>query len=132
LYHSAFFSAIPFCKLLPLVPKAVLLQHSLALLSAAGIVKFDILQGVNIRHDIPLPPRLVNGDEVVCFNNLGEVGFIAEVTDTVAQNTVIAEGVYNRDFAINGKLVNALHDDRLSDIGEATTLNSNTVEIKRV
>ena len=73
-----------------------------------------------------------NGDEVVCFNNLGEVGFIAEVTDTVAQNTVIAEGVYNRDFAINGKLVNALHDDRLSDIGEATTLNSNTVEIKRV
>ena len=73
-----------------------------------------------------------NGDEVVCFNNLGEVGFIAEVTDTVAQNTVIAEGVYNRDFAKNGKLVNALHDDRLSDIGEATTLNSNTVEIKRV
>lgn len=73
-----------------------------------------------------------NGDEVICFNNLGEVGFIAEVTDTVAQNTVIAEGVYNRDFAINGKLVNALHDDRLSDIGEATTLNSNTVEIKRV
>lgn len=73
-----------------------------------------------------------NGDEVVCFNNLGEVGFIAEVTDTVAQNTVIAEGVYNKDFAINGKLVNALHDDRLSDIGEATTLNSNTVEIKRV
>ena len=73
-----------------------------------------------------------NGDEVVCFNNLGEVGFIAEVTDTVAPNTVIAEGVYNRDFAINGKLVNALHDDRLSDIGEATTLNSNTVEIKRV
>ena len=36
MYHSAFFSAIPFCKLLPLVPKAVLLQHSLALLSAAG------------------------------------------------------------------------------------------------
>ena len=35
------------------------------------------------------------------------------------------------DFAINGKLVNALHDDKLSDIGEATTLNSNTVEIKK-
>ena len=53
------------CNLLPPVPKAVLLQHSLALLPAAGIVKFDILQGVNIRHDIPLPPRLVNGDEVI-------------------------------------------------------------------
>ena len=49
----------------PPVPKAVLLQHGLTLLPAAGIVKFDILQGVNIRHDIPLPPRLVNGDEVV-------------------------------------------------------------------
>lgn len=76
--------------------------------------------------------NIQDGDEVICFNNLGEVRFIAEVTDTVAQNTVIAEGVYNMDFAINGKLVNALHDDRLSDIGEATTLNSNTVEIKRV
>ena len=53
------------CNLLPLVPKAVLLQHGLALLPAAGIVKFDILQGVNIRHDIPLPPRLVDRDEVI-------------------------------------------------------------------
>ena len=35
------------------------------------------------------------------------------------------------DFSINGRLVNALHDDRLSDIGEATTLNSNTVDIKK-
>lgn len=87
---------------------------------------------VKINSKDALERNIKNGDEVVCFNNLGEVGFIAEVTDTVAQNTVIAEGVYNRDFAINGKLVNALHDDRLSDIGEATTLNSNTVEIKRV
>ena len=86
---------------------------------------------VKINNEDASKRNIKNGDEVVCFNNLGEVGFIAEITDTVAKNTVIAEGVYNRDFAINGKLVNALHDDRLSDIGEATTLNSNTVEIKR-
>ena len=70
-------------------------------------------------------------DEIICFNDLGEVGFIVEVTDTVAQGAVVAEGVYNMDFSINGRLVNALHDDRLSDIGEATTLNSNTVDIKK-
>ncbi|MGM9534663.1 MAG: molybdopterin-dependent oxidoreductase [Intestinibacter sp.] len=75
--------------------------------------------------------RIEDGDEIICFNDLGEVGFVAEVTDTVAQGAVVAEGVYNMDFSINGRLVNALHDDRLSDIGEATTLNSNTVDIKR-
>ena len=86
---------------------------------------------VKINSKNALERNIQDGDEIICFNNLGEVGFIAEVTDTVAINTVIAEGVYNMDFAINGKLVNALHDDRLSDIGEATTLNSNTVEIKK-
>ena len=59
------------------------------------------------------------------------MGFVAEVTDTVAQGAVVAEGVYDMDFSINGRLVNALHDDRLSEIGEATTLNSNTVDIKK-
>lgn len=75
--------------------------------------------------------NIEDGDEIICFNDLGEVGFVAEVTDTVAQGAVVAEGVYNMDFSINGRLVNALHDDRLSDIGEATTLNSNTVDIKK-
>lgn len=75
--------------------------------------------------------NIKDGNEVICFNDLGEVGFIAEITDTVAPNTAIVEGVYSSDFSLNGKLVNALHDDRISDIGEATTLNSNTVEIKK-
>ena len=75
--------------------------------------------------------NIEDGDEIICFNDLGEVGFVAEVTDTVAQGAVVAEGVYDMDFSINGRLVNALHDDRLSDIGEATTLNSNTVDIKK-
>ena len=72
-----------------------------------------------------------HGEEVICFNDLGEVGFIAEVTDTVVQGAVIAEGVYSMDFSINGRLMNALCDDRLSDIGEATTLNANTVDVKK-
>ena len=75
--------------------------------------------------------NIEDGDEIICFNDLGEVGFVAEVTDTVAQGAVVAEGVYDMDFSINGRLVNTLHDDRLSDIGEATTLNSNTVDIKK-
>ena len=70
-------------------------------------------------------------DEIICYNDLSEVGFVAEVTDTVVEGAVVAEGVYSRDFSTNGYSVNALHDDRLSDIGEATTLNSNKVDIKK-
>ena len=41
-----------------------------------------------------------------------------------------AEGVYDRTFTKDGLLVNALHHERLSDIGAATTLNDNTVDVK--
>ncbi len=112
--------AVPSCETL----NSIFLERE-KIVKNRGKVKVKINSKDAIARDIK------NGDEVICFNNLGEVGFIAEVTDTVAPNTVIAEGVYNMDFAINGKLVNALHDDRISDIGEATTLNSNTVELKR-
>lgn len=76
--------------------------------------------------------NIKGGDEIICFNDLGEVGFVAEITDAVVEGAVVAEGVYSIDFSINGSSVNALHDDRISDIGEATTLNANTVDIKKI
>lgn len=72
-----------------------------------------------------------DGDRVCAFNDLGEVVFVAQVTPMVAKSAVAAEGVFFSRQSANGNLVNTLHHERLSDIGEATTLNDNTVEIRR-
>ena len=71
-----------------------------------------------------------NGGRVLCFNDLAEVELQAEVTPRVKKGTVIAEGVYDIAHSLNGLTVNALHHERLSDCGEATTLNDNTVDIR--
>ena len=64
------------------------------------------------------------------FNDLAEVEFTAKITSLVAEGTAAAEGVYDRSFTKDGLLVNALHHERLSDIGAATTLNDNTVDVR--
>ncbi|MEL7625052.1 MAG: molybdopterin-dependent oxidoreductase [Clostridiales bacterium] len=72
-----------------------------------------------------------DNDSIVAFNDLAEVGFMARVTDKVAKGTAAAPGIYTRSASRNGLLVNALHHERLSDIAEATTMNDNTIEVKK-
>ena len=74
---------------------------------------------------------IADGDAVVAFNELGEVTFTVLVSTLVAQGAVAAAGVFARRQSANGNLVNTLHHERLSDIGEATTLNDNTVDVRR-
>jgi anaerobic selenocysteine-containing dehydrogenase len=71
-------------------------------------------------------------DTVLAFNDLGEVPFTARLTPLIARGTVAAPGVFASDRSANGALVTALHHERLSDMGEATTLNDNTVGIRKV
>ena len=67
---------------------------------------------------------LAHGDRAVCSNDLGEMTCIVALDKAVAPRTVVAEGVYP------GKnTVNCLTHPRLSDRGEATTLNDNTVRV---
>ena len=61
---------------------------------------------------------------------MAEVGFEAYVTDNIAVGAVAAVGVYTSSQTMNGLGVNALHHDRLSDLGAATTMNDNKVDIK--
>ncbi len=69
---------------------------------------------------------LGQGDRVRCSNELGEMTCTLALDRAVAPGTVVAEGVYP------GKnTVNALTHARLSDLGEATTMNDNTVQITR-
>ncbi|WP_027721714.1 molybdopterin-containing oxidoreductase family protein [Maridesulfovibrio zosterae] len=75
---------------------------------------------------------IADKDLVRAFNDLGEVTFIARVTSLVAKGAVTAVGVFDTRQSVTGNLVNTLHHERLSDIGEATTLNDNTVDVSKV
>ncbi|MCD8037122.1 MAG: molybdopterin-dependent oxidoreductase [Clostridiales bacterium] len=71
-----------------------------------------------------------NKDRIICFNDLAEVEFEAFVTENIAKGTAAAVGTFRSEQTLNGLGVNALHHDRLSDMGEATTMNDNTVDIR--
>ena len=69
---------------------------------------------------------LAQGDKAVCYNDLGEMTCTVALDRAVAPMTVVAEGVYP------GKnTVNCLTHARLSDRGDATTMNDNTVWVRK-
>jgi anaerobic selenocysteine-containing dehydrogenase len=70
-----------------------------------------------------------DGDRVTAFNDLAEVPFQAQVTELVAAGSAAVPGIYAA--ADGGTLVNALHHERLSDMGAATTLNDNTIDVRK-
>lgn len=74
---------------------------------------------------------IADGDRIICYNDLAEVEYEAAVTDFVAKGCVGSVGVYRSGLSFNGYTANALHHARLSDIGEATTMNDNGVEVKK-
>lgn len=74
---------------------------------------------------------IYSGDRVICFNELAEVEFQVVLTENIAKGAVAVPGVFRSDQTFNGLGVNALQHDRLSDIGAATTMNDNTVEVRR-
>ncbi|WP_421900657.1 molybdopterin-containing oxidoreductase family protein [Maridesulfovibrio sp.] len=85
---------------------------------------------LDIHPDDAAVRSIADGDSIVAYNDLGEVEFTARVTPQVAKGAVAAAGIFMRRQSGNGNLVNTLHHERLSDMGEATTLNDNTVEVR--
>lgn len=75
--------------------------------------------------------NIVNGDRIICFNDLAEVEFEAFVTENAAKGSASAVGIFKAAQTFNGLGVNALQHDRLSDLGAATTMNDNTVDIRK-
>lgn len=70
-----------------------------------------------------------DGSTVLCGNDLAEVEYTAKVTDLIAKGAVAAVGIYNCSQSPGGFTCNALHHPRLSDGGEATTMNDNKVNV---
>lgn len=76
--------------------------------------------------------QITDGMAVTAFNELGEVQFTACVDARVAVGTVVSEGIFANHQTKGGKSFNTLTHGRLSDIGAATTMNDNRVEVRRV
>ena len=85
---------------------------------------------IYINTEDALERGIKNGDDIICYNDIGSVKFKAEVTDNVAKGAAAAVGIYGHRNFEGGLGVNALQHDRLSDRGAATTMNDNTIDIK--
>ena len=74
---------------------------------------------------------IADGDTVTVFNELAQVRFQARLSDLIAKGAVASPGVYSMETAGGELLINALTHGRLTDLGAATTLNDNTVEVRK-
>lgn len=74
--------------------------------------------------------RLADGQRVVAWNALGEAAFLLRVTDRVPPGVAVAEGVWWTRDTLNGRNVNALTAQRLTDRGEGSTFYDNRVDVR--
>ncbi len=73
--------------------------------------------------------KIEDGMSVIAFNELGEVQFTACIDQRVAVGNAVSEGVFASHQTQNGCGFNTLTHGRLSDIGAATTMNDNRIDI---
>ncbi|MFL5301060.1 MAG: molybdopterin oxidoreductase family protein [Anaeromyxobacteraceae bacterium] len=73
---------------------------------------------------------LTDGDDVVAWNELGEVRFRLSVSDRVPPGVAVAPGVRRMADAAGGATVNALTSQRLTDQGAGSTFYDNAVEVR--
>ena len=73
---------------------------------------------------------VIDGQQVIACNQLGEVGFVLKITDKVPVGTVVTEGVWWREFIPGERGVNALTSQRLTDGGRGSTLYDVMVEVR--
>mgnify|MGYP005804043951 CR=1 FL=1 len=69
---------------------------------------------------------LEQGMRVACSNDLGRMEGELALDRAVAPGVVVVQGVYPGENSVNSLL-----HPRLSDLGAATTLNDNTVQVSR-
>ena len=75
---------------------------------------------------------LLDGQQVMVFNERGEVVFTLAVTNKVPSGVVIAEGVWNLSQGFNGRTVNTLTSQRLTDRAGGSTFYDTKVDVRPV
>jgi anaerobic selenocysteine-containing dehydrogenase len=73
---------------------------------------------------------LTDGQKVVAFNKQGEVVFTLRITPKTPSGVVIAEGVWKLNQGFNGRTVNALTSQRLTDRAGGSTFYDTKVDIR--
>ena len=77
-------------------------------------------------------PPDVDGDAVTVESQRGAARFTARVTDATRPGVVVIEGIWWHRFHPDGRGVNVLTSDRVTDLGGGPAFHSNLVEVSRV
>jgi anaerobic selenocysteine-containing dehydrogenase len=75
--------------------------------------------------------RIVADCLVRVYNRRGECFLYADVTPDVPPGVLVAESIWWAKHHPGGKGINRLTSDRLTDLGECSTLHENLVEVER-
>jgi anaerobic selenocysteine-containing dehydrogenase len=74
---------------------------------------------------------IADGERVVAFNEQGEVGMLAEVTAAVPDGLAVVEGVHWARDTLDGRNVNVLTSQRLTDEAGGSTFYDNRIDVRR-
>src|SRR5207244_10369113 len=74
---------------------------------------------------------IVDGDAVTVESQRGAARFTARVTDATRPGVVVIEGIWWHRFHPDGRGVNVLTSDRVTDLGGGPAFHSNLVEVSR-
>lgn len=72
-----------------------------------------------------------SGDTVLVRSARGEARFTAELTDDTREGVAVVEGIWWNKHQAGGRGVNALTDDRTTDMGGGPVFHSNLVQVER-
>jgi len=118
--------------------------HPLALMTAPSL--FSLNSTFMEREDLParkiastirlsledgVARGIASGDEVMAFNDRGEVRLMAEVTDRVPKGVAVVEGVAWSAFSKGRATINTLTSQRLTDRGGGSTFYDNRIDVKK-
>jgi len=74
---------------------------------------------------------IVDGAAVTVESPRGAARFTARVTDATRRGVVVIEGIWWHRFQPDGRGVNVLTSDRVTDLGGGPAFHSNLVEVSR-
>ncbi|HWO05339.1 MAG TPA: molybdopterin dinucleotide binding domain-containing protein, partial [Methylomirabilota bacterium] len=83
-------------------------------------------------HPVDAGARAIGGgDPVLVRSARGQARFTAELTEDTRPGVVVVEGIWWSKHQPGGRGVNALTDDRTTDMGGGPALHSNLVQVER-
>ncbi|MCC7429314.1 molybdopterin-dependent oxidoreductase [bacterium] len=83
-------------------------------------------------HPADAKKRLIeNGDTVRIFSENGACLLTAELTEDVREGLVVSEALFWNEFTQDGKGINFVTSDKLTDFGGCSTVHANLVEVQK-